>query len=365
MQILFGLVISILLFGTALPVTAQEAVLYDDVQDVLRAQVTEILSSESRTIPGVDAVTVYQTLQAEILGGTKDGQVITVENDYLSLGVGDVFFVSYIETLEGKEIYAVLEPDRRWGLLLLFGLFVAVVIGLGGFAAARALIALAISLVIIVYGLLPAIIAGYSPVLMALCFSVMIVGVAMLVTHGANRRTFAAFLGSSGTVLISVLLAQFAVEFTKLTGFVSDESAILNLATGGTLDFSGIFLGAILIGLLGLLDDVAITQATAVEEIYETDKNLSRFEVYTKAMRIGQEHLAAVVNTLALAYAGASLPLLLFFSLGDTSPLLLINREIFAAEIVRTVIGGIGLVLTVPISTYIAAHFLVRKSSKG
>lgn len=357
------IIISLVLLCSAHSAFAEEATLHEDVSDILRAKVTEVVSSEDRKISGVNAMTTYQTLKATLLDGVNAGEEVIVENDYLNLSVGDVFFLSSIETLEGKSLYSVLEPDRRFSIWMLIGLFVVVVVALGGLAAARTLLALGISLVVIVYGLLPAIIAGYSPVLMALVFSVVIVGVAMLVTHGANRRTLAAFLGSCGTVLVSVFLAQGAVAYTRLTGFISDESAILNLATGGTLDFSGIFLGAILIGLLGLLDDIAVTQATAVEEIYETDTNLSRREVYKKAMRIGQEHLAAVVNTLALAYAGASLPLLLFFSLGDTSPLMLINREVFAAEIVRTIVGGIGLVLTVPISTYIATVFLVRKNA--
>lgn len=352
-------VLNLSLLFLSLSVHAQEPVLHEPLQGTWRAVVVSVESSEDREIAGTDATSVYQTLRAEILEGDKKGEVVVVENDYLLLEEGDTFFMNYLISFEGQEVYTVQEPDRRMVLLMLGGLFVFVAILFGGFSAFRALVALGISFFFIIYGLLPSILAGYSPLTMALVFAVIIVGTAMLITHGFNRRTLAAFLGSASTVVVAVFLAEIAVSWTRLSGFISDETTILNIATEGSLNFAGIFLGAVVIGLLGLLDDIAITQATAVEELYHTDMAQSRRVVFTKALRIGREHLAAVINTLALAYAGASLPLLLYFSLSDVSPMMILNKEIFAAEIVRTVVGGIGLILTVPIATFTAVILLV------
>ncbi len=354
-----SIIIVCALFG-AFTVHAQEPVLYEALQGTWRAEVVSVESSQERAIAGTEATGVYQTLRAKLLEGAKKGEVVVVENDYLLLEEGDVFFLNYLVSLDGDELYAVSEPDRRLFLAGLAALFVFVALLFGGWGAARALVALALSFVVIIYGLLPAILAGYSPLVMALLFSVLIVGGGMLISHGPNKRTLAAFLGSASAVLVAIMLAEVAVRGARLSGFISDETTILNLATQGTLNFAGIFLAAVIIGLLGLLDDIAITQATAVEELFETDRAQSRRVVFQKALRIGKEHLAAVINTLALAYAGASLPLLLYFSMSDTSPLMIINKEIFAAEIVRTIVGGIGLILTVPISTLFSVLLLMR-----
>ena len=135
----------------------------------------------------------------------------------------------------------------------------------------------------------------------------------------------------------------------------------LNFSTSGAIDFQGLLLGAILIGLLGTLYDAAISQAIAVEEIHHTDPTLSKKRVYTKVLRIGREHIGALVDTLAIAYVGAALPLLLLYSLSEVPFGIIINREVFATEIIRITVGSIGVILAVPITTYISTHMLVGK----
>jgi uncharacterized membrane protein len=164
-------------------------------------------------------------------------------------------------------------------------------------------------------------------------------------------------------VILTGVLAYIGVTFAHLTGFVSDEAVYLNLNTKGTLDFAGLLFGGIMIGALGVLDDIAVTQAAVVSELYNSASHLSKKEIYIKALRVGKEHVGALVNTLALAYTGASLPLLLLFSTSDSSISSIINREIFATEIIRTVAGSIGLILTVPITTMLAVWLL--KGYKG
>jgi uncharacterized membrane protein len=148
-----------------------------------------------------------------------------------------------------------------------------------------------------------------------------------------------------------------------LTGFSSEESIFLNFNTRGSIDFSGLLLGGILIGLLGVLYDAAIGQSVSVDELHRAGPHLSKRYIFTRAIRIGREHIGALVNTLAIAYVGASLPLLLLFYQSSASAGLMINQEIFATEIIRTMIGSIGLVLAVPITTVISIFLIVGKSN--
>ena len=195
--------------------------------------------------------------------------------------------------------------------------------------------------------------------------SSIIVGCGSYVTHGFNKMTTTAVLGMVATIVLTGALAYFSIGFAELSGFNTDETVYLNFNTRGAIDFAGLLLGGILIGTLGVLYDAAIGQAISVEELASAGPQLSRKEIYRRALRIGREHVGALVNTLAIAYVGASLPLLLlFYGFGTDSIEIALNREIFATEIVRAIVGSIGLVLTVPITTAVAAYFLVRTSSE-
>lgn len=168
------------------------------------------------------------------------------------------------------------------------------------------------------------------------------------------------------TVIFTGLLAHFAVNMTSLSGFVGEETTYLNFNTRGSIDFVGLLLGGIMIGLLGVLYDSAISQAISVEELHNIGPHLPRKTIFKRAMRIGREHIGALVNTLAIAYVGVSLPLLLFFSTAThnsvgNSILFLLNRELFATEIIRTIIGSIGLTLAVPITTLFAVFMLMPR----
>jgi len=166
------------------------------------------------------------------------------------------------------------------------------------------------------------------------------------------------------TVFLTGALAYAAVPFTQLSGFTSEEITYLNVNTRGSLDLAGLLIGGMLIGVLGVLYDAAIGQAVTVEELVDAAPELSDGEMYRRALRIGREHIGALVNTLAIAYVGTALPLLLlFYGFGSDSLALNINREIFSTEIVRTLVGSIGLVLTVPVTTAIAVRILHRGRS--
>lgn len=332
-----------------------------DALTIAKAQVLEVLKSEIKIIPGTDTTATYQSLRVKILEGPEQGLITDVDNDYLALRAGDVFYLNHtVNTIEGRDYYAVSEPYRLNVLYSFVGLFILCVIVFGGVQGVRGLLALAGGFLLIMYVLLPGILHGYSPVVMAMLVSSLIITVGSYITHGFNKTTSAAVVGMLCTILLTGGLAYVAIYMGKLSGFESEESVYLNFDTRGKIDFPGLLLGGILIGLLGVLYDVAIGQAVTVEELMDAGKHLTRKDIYRKALRIGREHIGALINTLAIAYVGASLPLLLLFYSSAHSTLMLINKDIFATEILRTMIGSIGLVLAVPITTLIATYMLAR-----
>jgi len=331
--------------------------------ETVKAQVLEVLTQEVRNIPGTDTNHDFQTIRVKILEGAQKGKEITVDNDYLSLKKDEVFYLRHeTDSIDQREMYAVSEPYRLPAVYGFIGLFVLCVLVFGGLQGLRGLISLVLSLLFIFYLLFPGIIHGYSPVLVAIGVSSLIIVLGSYVTHGFNRTTTSAVIGMLATIIFTGALAYYAVGVTRLSGFASEEAVYLNFGTNGTIDFIGLLLGGILIGLLGVLYDAAISQAIAIEELHRIGPHLSRTFIFKRAIRIGREHIGALVNTLAIAYVGAALPLLLlFYSTTDSSVSLNLNREIFATEIIRTMIGSIGLVLAVPITSLIAVLMLMKK----
>lgn len=344
-------------------VSAQEV--HQDIQGMWRAVVTEVLDEKIITVPGTDVLNPVQTITVRLLDGERKGEAVTFENDYIQLSTKDIFYLNYLVTIDGREFYAVREIDRRIQMGLIILLFIGVIIVFGGIQGFRSLLALLGSLFVIGYVLVPALVNGYSPIPVSVLIASLVLFFAIFLTHGFNRRSIIAFVGTISAVAITGILAYFSIHITGLTGFSSDESVYLNLSTGGQLDFVGLFLAGIIIGALGVLDDAAITQVAIVRELYAVGENLTKWSIYKKAIRIGREHVAALVNTLVLAYTGAALPLLLLFSLSDSAVLPILNAEIFAAEIVRAVVGSIGLVSAVPLTTLLAVIFLDRNSIRN
>ena len=352
----YGLILSLLFLPLFL--NAQEPVV-DPLH--LRVKVTNVISEKVEQLPGLDQKATIQTIQVVGLEDPIKGQEFVIENDYFKSKNGDVFFINYTPVDNGEPLIQVGEPDRR-GVLISFGILAALaVIVFGGTQGVRSLVALSGSIVLIIFVLAPLLLSGAPPVLSSVAVAVVILALVMFLTHGAKRTTYAALIGTSGAVLCAGLLALLATYVAKISGFVSDEATFLFLTTNGAINLSGVFLGATIIGMLGVLDDVAITQAAMVREFLNS--GLSRVETFYRAMRVGREHVGALVNTLALAYAGASLPLILLFTLSQESVSLILNREIFAGEIIRTAVGTIGLVLAVPLSTF-AAILLLKRGEK-
>jgi uncharacterized membrane protein len=232
------------------------------------------------------------------------------------------------------------------------------VVALGRGQGLRSLVGLALSLLVVTQFIVPAILGGEPPLLVALvgAFAVMLLTLAL--AHGVGVKSAAAALGASGTLLVTALLAVLFVELAQITGFSSEEASLLQgdvAAEGGALSLQGLVLAGIVVGALGVLDDVTVSQASVVLALRRADPRLPFRRLFAEAVAVGRDHLSATVNTLVLAYVGAALPVLLIFEDQGTSFGEAVNREVVAEEVVAMLVGSIGLVLAVPVTTALAA----------
>lgn len=336
-----------------------------DKQTTVKASVVKVISSAEEKIAGSDIVVPVQEIKVRILEGENSQKEVTFNNDFIQLKEGDVFFLKETTSIKDDySMYSVSDPYRLNVIYFFAGLLIFLVVVFGGKQGIRGMISLIGSLLLIVYVLLPGILSGYSALLISISVASLIIILGSYITHGFNRTTTSAVFGMIITVLITGLLAYLATKMSMLSGFVEEETMYLNYDTKGQIDFVGLLLGGMIIGLLGVLYDAAIGQAVSVEELCKAGPHLSKMEIYKRVLRIGREHIGALINTLAIAYVGMSLPLLLLFSMSEASILQIANREVFATEIIRTLVGSIGLVLAVPITTFIATVMLYGREFK-
>ncbi len=358
-----GIVIALflgILIGFSPATLYSQAEIVPDVITFSKARVLAVSNEQIVDIVGTDTEASSQTIRAEILNGVNRGEVITFDNDYIQLDEGAVFYLRHTtNAVEGSDYYSVADPYRLNILLGLGIVFLLLVFFFGGIQGIRGLASLAGSLVLIFWLLIPGILQGYSPILVSIGVSSLIIIIGSYITHGVTKTTTAAVLGMIGTVVLTGIAAYAIVYAANLSGYSSEESVYLNFNTGGSINMIGLLFGGIMIGLLGVLYDSAIGQAVAVEELFRAGAHMTKAQVYARAIRIGREHIGALVNTLAIAYVGVALPLLLLIATGSDGNLaFMLNSEVFATEIIRILIGSIGLVLAVPITTLIATQLL-------
>jgi uncharacterized membrane protein len=251
--------------------------------------------------------------------------------------------------------YGFYDRIRTPSLVWLALLFAVLVVVLGRLRGIGALVGLAVSFLIVMRFVIPAILDGEDPVAVAGVGASAIAFVVIYLAAGISERTTIALLGSLAGLAIAIAIAEVWVPLAKLSGLGSEESFVLT-AIGAQIDLSGLLLAGIVIGALGAIDDVTVTQVASVYELKEARPRMGPNELYRSAMRIGRDHIGSIVNTLILAYAGASLPLLILISLSNQATSQVIGSEAIASELVRTFAGSIGLILAMPITTWIAAR---------
>jgi uncharacterized membrane protein len=314
-----------------------------------------VMSEEEEDIFGTGAIAIVQELRARITSGSKEGEVVTFKNDLTPLNKGDDIYINHLKSIDGTEYYLLKDINRLGPIVVVGVVFVVLLLTLAGWQGVRALASLLLSVGAIIFLLVPALLSGYPPALASMLVSGAVLAVVLFGTHGFKPRSVIAFLGTFMAVGATCLIAYLSVGAMRLSGFSSDASIYLNFSTGGTLDFAGLLLGSIIIGVLGVLDDVAVTQASVVAELKAANPALRGLELYRRAIRVGKDHISSLVNTLALAYVGAALPLVLLFARTESDFITILNQEVVASEYVRILVGSIGLMLAVPLTTLIAA----------
>lgn len=289
----------------------------------------------------------------------------TIEQPVSAIGTlhaGDDILVNLTVNADGTGSFSFYDYQRSTPMWVLAVLFVAAVLILGRWRGLGAIAGLAASLVVIVKFLLPSILDGHSPVMVAIVASSFIAFIALYLAHGVNLPTSVALLGTFASLSVTALLSLIFVGWSHLTG-LSDESALFLTSLGVKVDLQGIVLAGFVIGALGVLDDVTVTQVSAVSELRAAQPGLTTAQLYRSAVSIGRDHISSTVNTLFLAYAGAALPLLLLFTHAGQSVASLAGREVVATEIIRALVGSVGLVSAVPITTWLAVAAADRSYS--
>ncbi|MFF5648862.1 YibE/F family protein [Streptomyces collinus] len=267
---------------------------------------------------------------------------------------GQKVVVAYEPSAPKDLQYSVTDVNRRLPMALLAGIFAVAVVVVGRLRGVMALVALAISFMVLNFFILPAILQGSNPLVVAVVGASAIMLIALYLCHGLSARTSVAVLGTLISLLLIGILGSVFIDWAALTGNTDDNTGLIH-GLYPTIDMSGLLLAGIIIGSLGVLDDVTVTQTSAVWELHEANPSMGWRGLYRAGIRIGRDHIASVVNTLVLAYAGAALPLLLLFSIAQSSVGTVANSELVAQEIVRTLVGSIGLVASVPVTTALAA----------
>lgn len=305
-------------------------------------------------------------VSAELRSGPDEGDEVTftfaaAEGDF---DVGDdvrVFKNAPLEAppgapTEGIEVepYAFSDFERRTPMLGLVVMFVALVLVTGRWQGFRALLGLCGSLAVIVFFIVPAILDGRSPTAVAFVGALAIMLITLPLAHGIGPKTMAASLGTAASLSLTLLLAHVFIDLVHLSGVSSDEAVYLR-ATQGDLSLRGLLLAGMVIAALGVLDDLTVSQSSTVMALRRANPSMGFGRLFRSAVAVGHDHIAATVNTLVLAYAGASLPVLLIFSLADTPFADAINLEAVAEAVVATLVGSIGLIAAVPITTALAA----------
>ena len=327
---------------------------------LVHARITELLPPSDE--PGapdakvlvVDGPNAGTTLDAVLQG--PSGQ-----QDVPRYSVGDEVIVNISQQGQDADFIAVGDRYRVPALAALLGLFAVAVTAVGGWRGVRSLIALALTLGVIIRIVVPLLLAGWNPVFLAVGSATLVTLATFLLTEGARATTVAA---AAGTFICLALTAVLAVAFNALAQFTelqgSGDLVYLQSVGRPELDLGGLLLAAVIFGALGILDDVTVTQAATVHELYASDPRASRAELFRRSMNVGRSHISATVNTLVLAYVGASLPLIVLFNAGQQDPFLTVSGEIVAVEVVKALVGSIGIVAAVPATTAIAVMLVGR-----
>lgn len=334
------------------------------------AEVIEVLKAQEK-IREDGSIFRQQDLKLRGLDGEFKGREIVYEGisevevsnaNYYE--VGDQVFVDAYTDEYGQETFYVVEFVRSSSLFWLAAIFIVLVLLVGRFKGLKALISLSLSFIIIIKFILPQILKGQDPFLVSLLGGFFILVLIIYITEGWGRKSHLAIFSVSLSLLTTLTLALIFTKAAKLTGLAQEEAIFLIDLGRATINFQGLLLAGFIIGAIGVLDDIIVGQIEAVDSLREANPSLPSKKIFSLAYRIGNTHLGAIINTLFLTYAGAALPLLLLFVINREAGLgmaRVINTEVISTEIIRTLVGSVGVMLSMPIATFLASFSRRKK----
>lgn len=342
---------------------------------IFKAKILDILEEVEKEMEGGEKI-IQQNIKLKGLENTFQNQ------EFVFYGIGDIEIIGNRVYAVGDKVlvtalhnsvddsfsYYITDYVRSSGLFIMSALFLVLLIIIGRWKGLRSLISLALTFLVIIFFIVPKIMAGFNPVLISLIGSIFILLFVVYLTEGFNRRSHLATLSTFISLLLVIGISYFFIYLTRLSGAFSEDVFVLISVGQQVINLKGMLLAGMIIGALGVLDDVIISQVAAVEQIISANPKQNWREVFKKSYKIGVSHISSMTNTLFLAYAGASLPLLILFISPDNpfnSLEQIINNEAISTEIVRALSGSLGIILSVPIATFIATWgFFSRKNKK-
>lgn len=313
----------------------------------------------------------FYTQEIRVKKGNGEELVIPVGSEFQPLNknqlipVGKKLILAEQTLVSGEKQTVVSDVFRLPVILGLSLLFFVVVVIVGKKEGLFSIFGMFISLGILLNYIMPQILAGTNPILVSLVGSLVIGAVTVYLSHGFKLKSHLALGSMMLSLLIVSLLSYISVKSAQLVGLGSEEAYFLQFGNTANINLQGLLLGGIMLGALGVLDDITVSQVSIVFQIRSLKEKISFWELYSRGLKVGQDHVASLVNTLVLAYAGANLPLFLLFTINDQVPKwVTLNSEVIVEEVIRTLTGSIGLVLAVPMTTALAAYFSLKKKAK-
>ncbi len=334
--------------------------------NVYKAEVIEILEERNKSRED-GSVYVQQNILLQIIDADREMEQVeyhgisdieVVSMNYYRTG-DKVYIDSYID-FDGDEVFYIVDNVRSGALLILVIIFLVVVIAVARLKGLRAILSLLLSFIVIIKFIIPQVIAGNDPFLISLIGGLLIMTIIIYLTEGWSRKSHLSIISVFFSLIITLLLSVLFVNLTNISGFGQDEVAYLIGVGNLDINFKGLLLAGFIIGAIGVLDDIVVGQIESTESLRKANPNLSKLEIFKLSYRIGNTHLGAIVNTLFLTYTGAALPLLLLFVLNQAAGLSIerfISTEAVATEVVRTLVGSIGVIISMPIATFLGSYF--------
>ncbi len=322
-----------------------------------RGTIVEIISAEEMELEGLEEIqskvnlkvllsNINKFVEIEVVG-LKDFKTQTYEK-------GDKILVSEFVSDEGTSNYAIVGYDRQNVLIVLFLIFLVLALIISSKKTLGAMLGLIFSFLVIFTFLIPRILAGDNPVFISILSASIMIPANFYLSHGLNKKTTIAIISTIIALIITGFLALIFMGIANITGHGLEEAMIITTMVNNSINIEGLLLAGVIIGTLGVLDDITISQAAIVQQISEVGEKLSPKEIFLRAMSIGKDHMASMINTLVLVYTGASMPLLIIFVSAGLPFHYVLSLEVVSMEVIRTLVGSIGLVSAIPITTFLA-----------